>query len=79
MKTADPLTSRFNYETEWKSKLGKSESGRVAPIVTEFEKTVDEYKLTLDQYLQSSQLREWVRRNRNSKFIPETLLKAWEF
>jgi excisionase family DNA binding protein len=35
---------------------GNPESGGVVPIVTEFEKTVDEYNLTLDQYLQSSQL-----------------------
>jgi hypothetical protein len=32
-------------------------------------KTVNEYKLTPDQYLQSSQLREWARRNKNSKVI----------
>jgi hypothetical protein len=58
---------------------GKPDSGQVVPIVTEFEKTVEEYKLTPDQYLQSSQLREWARRNRNSRFIPEALLKAWGF
>lgn len=45
---------------------GKPEYGPVVPVVTEFEKTVDEYKLTPDQYLQSSQLRE-------------PLLKAWGF
>jgi hypothetical protein len=58
---------------------GKPESGPVVPIVTEFEKTVAEYKLIPDQYLQSSQLREWARRNRNSRFIPEPLLKARGF
>jgi hypothetical protein len=40
---------------------------------------VYEYILVPDQYLRSSQLREWARRNRNSKFIPEPLLKAWGF
>jgi hypothetical protein len=58
---------------------GKPELGLVVPVVTEFEKTADEYKLTPDQYLQSSQLREWARRNKNSKFIPEALLEAWGF
>jgi len=29
--------------------------------------------------LQSPQLREWVRRNKNSKFVPEALLKGWGF
>jgi hypothetical protein len=56
---------------------GKLGSGPVVPVVTEFEKRVGEYKLTPDQYLQSFQLSEWARRNRNSKFIPEDLLKAW--
>lgn len=58
---------------------GKAESGPVVPVVTEFEKMTNEYKLTPDQYLQSSQLREWARRNKNSKFIPEALLKSWGF
>jgi hypothetical protein len=55
---------------------GKPDSGPVVPVVTEFEKTVDEYRLTPDQYLQSSQLREWARRNKNTKFIHEALLKV---
>lgn len=54
-------------------------SGPVVPVLTEFEKTADEYELTPDQYLQSSELREWARRNPNSKFIPEALLKSWGF
>jgi hypothetical protein len=58
---------------------GKPESGPVVPVITEFEKTANEYKLAPDQYLQSSQLREWARRNRNSKFVPEPLLEAWGF
>lgn len=58
---------------------GKPESASSGPTITEFEKIVDEYKLAPDQYLQSSQLRDWARRNKNSKFIPEVLLKAWGF
>lgn len=58
---------------------GKAESGPVVPVVTEFEKAADEYKLTPDQYLQSAELREWARRNKKYKFIPEPLLKAWGF
>jgi hypothetical protein len=58
---------------------GKTECGPVVPVVTEFEKKANEYKLARDEYLQSSQLREWARRNRNSRFIPEALLKAWGF
>lgn len=58
---------------------GKPESGSVVPVVTEFEKMVDEFKLAPHEYLQSSQLREWARRNKSSKFIPEPLLEAWGF
>jgi hypothetical protein len=61
------------------SRRGRPESGPVVPVVTEFKKTVDEYKLTPDQYLRSSELREWARRNKNSEFILEPLVKAWGF
>ena len=54
-------------------------SGPVTPTVTEFEQVVREYKLSPDQYLRSTRLREWARRNKNSKYIPEPLLEAWGF
>jgi len=57
---------------------GKPEPiGPVVPTITEFEQVVREYKLTPDQYLRSTRLREWARRNKNSKYIPEPLLEAW--
>jgi hypothetical protein len=59
---------------------GKPEPiGPIVPTVTEFEQVVREYKLTPDQYLRSTRLREWARRNKNSKYIPEPLLEAWGF
>src|SRR5947209_19264333 len=59
---------------------GKPEPiGPVIPIVTSFEQAVKEFKLTPDQYLRSTRLREWARRNKNSKYIPEPLLEAWGF
>ena len=59
---------------------GKPEPiGPVIPIVTSFEQAVKEFKLQPDQYLRSTRLREWARRNKNSKFIPESLLQAWGF
>ena len=58
---------------------GKPELGPIVPLVTEFERMTKEHKLAPDDYLQSSQLREWARRNRNSKYIPEPLLEAWGF
>ena len=54
---------------------GKPEPiGPVIPVVTSFEQAVKEFKLTPDQYIRSTRLREWARRNKNSKYIPERLL-----
>ena len=49
------------------------------PTVTSFEQAVKEFKLESSQFLRSTRLREWARRNKNSKFIPESLLQAWGF
>jgi len=58
---------------------GKPASGPVVPTVTSFEEAVKGLKLQPDQYVHSMHLREWARRNKNSKFIPEPLLQAWGF
>jgi hypothetical protein len=59
---------------------GKPEPiGPIVPTVTSFEQVVKEFKLTPDQYIRSTRLREWARRNKNSKYIPESLLEAWGF
>ena len=54
-------------------------NGPVTPTITEFEQVARGFNLQPDQYIRSTQLREWASRNRNSKFIPETLLEAWGF
>jgi hypothetical protein len=51
----------------------------VTPTIAEFERVTREFKLQPEQYLRSTRLREWARRNKNSKFIPEPLLEAWGF
>ena len=44
---------------------GKPEPiGPITPTITEFEQVVREYKLSPDQYLRSTRLREWARRNK---------------
>ena len=41
---------------------GKPEPiGPVVPTITSFEQIVKEYKLTPDQYVRSTRLREWAR------------------
>jgi hypothetical protein len=58
---------------------GKPEVSGLEISPTLFERAVEELKLTPDQYVHSAQLREWARLNKNSKFVPETLLAAWGF
>jgi hypothetical protein len=53
--------------------------GPVVPAVSAFEESVKELKLQPDQYVHSRRLREWACRNKNLKFIPESLLQAWGF
>jgi len=35
--------------------------------------------LSIDQYKTSTELKEWVRKNRNEKYVPPELLEAWQF
>ncbi len=53
--------------------------GPAIPAATSFEEAVKKLKLLPAQYVDSTRLREWARRNKNSKYIPEPLLEAWGF
>jgi len=44
-----------------------------------FEKVVDSLKLSPEQYQSSTELREWVLRNKDDKYVPPELLKAFGF
>lgn len=46
---------------------------------TSFEKVVKELQLSPEEYEQSIPLREWVRLNKDDKYVPSDLLKAWGF
>jgi hypothetical protein len=75
-RKASTLMAKRRGNPNW----GKPEPiGPVVPTITSFEQIVKEYKLTPDQYIRSTRLREWARRNKNSKYIPEALLEAWGF
>jgi hypothetical protein len=70
------LMARRRGNPNW----GKPEPlGPVTPTITEFEKVVSKLKLQPNQYINSTGLREWAYRNKNSKYIPESLLDAWGF
>jgi hypothetical protein len=47
------------------------------PSLTEFELKVQALNLSPDQYLASVELRVWVASHKNTRYVPEPLLKAW--
>ena len=44
-----------------------------------FERVVDSLKLSPDQYQSSAELRDWVLRNKDEKYVPPDLLEAFGF
>jgi hypothetical protein len=44
-----------------------------------FERVVDSLKLSPEQYQSSAELREWVLQNKDHKYVPPDLLKAYGF
>ena len=44
-----------------------------------FEQIVRKLQLSPDQYQSSVQLKEWARKNKDHKYVPSDLLKAWDF
>jgi hypothetical protein len=80
LTAAEKRGTHFMAKRRGNPNWGKPEPiGPVVPTITSFELVVKEYKLTPDQYIRSTRLREWARRNKNSKYIPEALLEAWGF
>lgn len=57
---------------------GRSQNfGAVPPIVTEFERVTRELGLKETEFSNSPQLKQWVKRHRNTRYVPEHLLKYW--
>ncbi len=53
---------------------------QAAPVVpTSFEEVVRKLWLSPADYEGSLQLKEWVRKNKDQKYIPDDLLKLWGF
>jgi len=44
-----------------------------------FERVVEELKLSPAEYVTSAPLRDWVSRNKDQKYVPSELLKAFGF
>jgi hypothetical protein len=47
--------------------------------LTSFDHLVATLGLDPDEYENSTELKEWVRRNKEQKYVPTELLKCWGF
>ena len=47
------------------------------PTVSEFERIVERLRLKPHEYTDSQELRDWAEKNKDIRFVPERLLKAW--
>ena len=45
---------------------------------TSFEEIVKQLRLSPADYKQSIQLKEWVQKNKDQKYVPLDLLRAWD-
>jgi hypothetical protein len=59
--------------------FGKPGTISAAFSESSFEKIVDSLRLSPEQYETSPELREWVLRNKDDKYVPSELLKAFGF
>ena len=57
----------------------KPDTGPAPASPSAFEKVVESLRLSPDQYQSSLPLREWVRKNKDQKYVPQELLEAFGF
>jgi hypothetical protein len=56
--------------------------GAIGPIVfspSSFERIVRSLKISPEEYRSSPELKEWVRRNKDQRYVPTDLLKVFGF
>jgi hypothetical protein len=71
------LTSELHSKRRGNPHWGSGTSLPFQPTVSEFDRTVERLRLQPHEYIGSGELREWVEANKDSRFVPERLLKAW--
>ena len=59
--------------------LHPNESSITPEGVSTFEHVVRHLHLSPSEYATSAKLKEWVRRNKDQKYVPSNLLVAWHF
>ncbi len=50
---------------------------RPSQDVPEFERVAARLRLKPDEYVSSNELRAWAEANKDTRYVPERLLKAW--
>ncbi len=55
----------------------ESVANSLQPTVSEFERVVERLRLEPQEYIGSQELRAWAEKNKDVRFVPERLLKAW--
>lgn len=55
----------------------ESVANSLQPTVSEFERVVERLRLEPQEYIGSQELRAWAEKNKDLRFVPERLLKAW--
>jgi hypothetical protein len=55
--------------------------GAIRPVTppSSFEQIVKELKISPTEYARSPELKEWVRRNKDDRYVPTEVLKAFGF
>ena len=71
------LTSELHPRRRGNPDWGSGMPTPMRPSVSEFERVVEHLRLKPDEYTGSDELRDWVERNKDARFVPERLLKAW--
>ena len=56
---------------------GKAQPLSLVATPTSFDQIVKSLGLTPDEWIHSRPLKEWVQKNRNSKFVQVDLLQTW--
>jgi hypothetical protein len=56
---------------------GKAQPLSLTAMPTSFDQFVKSLGLSPHEYIDSRPLKEWVQKNRNSKFVPVELLQTW--
>ncbi len=75
--------SHFVLEEGLTKRRGNPNFGKPAmgplpgPVSSSFEDVVKKMRLNPAEYQHSRELKDWVQRNKDSKYVPTDLLKAW--